>query len=77
MTNEKRKLGIIAGGGSIPKKLIEKCIAEKIDFVVVAIEGNAEKNCWKNAKSPINGFALVRPEADLNFLRTKKSKMLL
>lgn len=46
MTNKKRKLGIIAGGGSIPKKLVEECILQKIDFVVMAIEGNAEKDLF-------------------------------
>ena len=36
-----RKLGIIAGGGSIPKMLIDFCIQNKRDFFVLAIEGNA------------------------------------
>ena len=42
MTSQ-RKLGIIAGGGSIPKMLIEHCAAQGRDFFVLAMEGNADK----------------------------------
>ncbi len=38
-----RKLGIIAGGGSIPYELIKHCQKEGRDFFVLAIEGNAEQ----------------------------------
>ncbi len=38
-----KKLGIIAGGGSLPKDLIDCCLAQKRDFFVLAIEGNAQK----------------------------------
>ena len=48
MTSKKRKLGIIAGGGSIPKMLIKECLEKKIDFSVMAIEGNAEKDLFEN-----------------------------
>lgn len=44
MTNKHRKLGIIAGGGSIPKKLIDFCRENGRDYFVLAIEGNADKN---------------------------------
>lgn len=44
MNTGQRKLGIIAGGGSIPKKLIEFCKKNKRDYFVLAIEGNADKN---------------------------------
>ncbi|MBE6444192.1 MAG: LpxI family protein [Alphaproteobacteria bacterium] len=44
-----RKLGIIAGGGSIPQQLIEQCQKQQLDFVVLAIEGNADSNLFKNA----------------------------
>ena len=44
MTNKHRKLGIIAGGGSIPKKLIDFCKENGRDYCVLAIEGNADKN---------------------------------
>ena len=47
MSGKKTKLGIIAGGGSIPKMLIEECLKQNIDFVVMAIEGNAEKDLFE------------------------------
>ncbi len=49
MNNTKRKLGIIAGGGSIPQQLIEQCQKQQMDFIVLAIEGNADSNLFKNA----------------------------
>ena len=48
MTNTHRKLGIIAGGGSIPEMLVRQCLTEGRDFVVLAIEGNADKNFFNN-----------------------------
>ncbi len=36
-----RKLGIIAGGGTIPQLLINRCLETGRDFFVLAIEGNA------------------------------------
>ncbi len=44
MVVKKTKLGIIAGGGSIPKMLIDECLKQNIDFAVIAIDGNAEKD---------------------------------
>ncbi|MBR1647983.1 MAG: UDP-2,3-diacylglucosamine diphosphatase LpxI [Alphaproteobacteria bacterium] len=44
MENSRRKLGIIAGGGDLPKQLIEYCQKIKRDFFVLAIEGNADKD---------------------------------
>lgn len=44
MVVKKTKLGIIAGGGSIPKMLIDECLKQNIDFAVMAIDGNAEKD---------------------------------
>ena len=38
---EKRKLGIIAGGGTLPKALINHCIKHEIPFFVLAVSGNA------------------------------------
>lgn len=38
-----RKLGIIAGGGTVPKMLIEHCLKTKREFFVLAIENNADK----------------------------------
>ena len=48
MTVTRRKLGIIAGGGKIPQMLIEQCLAQGRDFTVLAIEGNADKELFKN-----------------------------
>jgi len=39
-----RKLGIIAGGGSIPKMLVDHCQKTRREFFVLAIEGNANKD---------------------------------
>lgn len=50
MVNSKRKLGIIAGGGSIPLMLINHCLEKNIDFVVLAIEGNADENLLNGDK---------------------------
>ncbi|MBQ9235254.1 MAG: UDP-2,3-diacylglucosamine diphosphatase LpxI [Alphaproteobacteria bacterium] len=44
MLNPDCKLGIIAGGGAIPQMLIEKCLASRVPFAVLAIEGNADKD---------------------------------
>lgn len=38
-----RKLGIIAGGGSIPQMLVDYCRQNGRDYFVLAIEGNADK----------------------------------
>ncbi len=46
MTDSGRKLGIIAGGGTIPQMLIAKCLKEKVPFCVLAIDGNADKNLF-------------------------------
>ncbi len=42
------KIGIIAGGGSIPATLIDLCIKQNRKFTVLAIEGNAEKDLFEN-----------------------------
>jgi len=43
-----KKLGIIAGGGDIPKALISQCKQQNRDYFVVAIEGNADKDLIDN-----------------------------
>ena len=43
MVSNFKKLGIIAGGGNIPKMLIEHCQKLNRPFFVLAIEGNADK----------------------------------
>lgn len=47
-----RKLGIIAGGGSIPRMLIENCQKNGREFFVLAIDGNADKNLINNSDIP-------------------------
>ncbi len=39
-----KKLGIIAGGGAIPRDLIHFCKENKRDYFVIAIEGNADRD---------------------------------
>ena len=58
MTSNCRKLGIIAGGGNIPQMLINECIKQNRDFVVLAIEGNADKNLCDNANFPYKWIRL-------------------
>lgn len=58
MTTNCRKLGIIAGGGNIPQMLINECINQNIDFVVLGIEGNADKNLFDGAKFPYKWIRL-------------------
>ena len=43
------KLGIIAGGGTAPRRVIEACRAQKRDFFVICLEGQAEKNVAHDA----------------------------
>ncbi|MBQ4400236.1 MAG: UDP-2,3-diacylglucosamine diphosphatase LpxI [Alphaproteobacteria bacterium] len=43
MEIKQKKLGIIAGGGTLPQTLINHCLQNKRDFFVLAIENNADK----------------------------------
>ena len=43
MDNHQRKLGIIAGGGAIPRLLISYCQKTELPYFVLAIEGNADR----------------------------------
>lgn len=42
MDAPQKKLGIIAGGGNLPGRLIRRCLDTGRSFFVIAIEGNAE-----------------------------------
>lgn len=44
MTDNQKKLGIIAGGGAIPQMLIRHCQETARPYFVLAIEGNADKD---------------------------------
>ena len=48
MTTHTRKLGIIAGGGSIPALLVRHCQEQGRDFFVLAIDGNADKSFFND-----------------------------
>lgn len=41
--NPERKLGIIAGGGELPKKLLDWCVENNHAYHALAIQGNANK----------------------------------
>ena len=69
-----RKLGIIAGGGTIPQMLIDYCRAQKRDYFVLAIEGNAIPIILRMIFR-IYGYASARPEPVLSVLPKKKCKM--
>lgn len=43
MEIKQKKLGIIAGGGTLPQTLINHCLQNKREFFVLAIENNADK----------------------------------
>lgn len=43
MDIKQKKLGIIAGGGTLPQMLINYCMQTKRDYFVLAIENNADK----------------------------------
>ena len=43
MESNQKKLGIIAGGGVLAKMLIDYCKSKQRDFVVIAVEGNADR----------------------------------
>lgn len=42
--NPERKLGIIAGGGELPQKLLHWCIKNNRSYHVLAIKGNADES---------------------------------
>ncbi len=46
MENKQKKLGIVAGGGSLPQKLIEHCRQTGREFFALAIDGNADTNIF-------------------------------
>ena len=69
---QERKLGIIAGGGSIPKKLIDFCHKHGRDYFVLAIEGNADKNLF-NDQIPHHWIRLG--QAGTGFAKLKEQKV--
>ena len=65
-----RKLGIVAGGGDIPRMLIEYCLQQKREFFVLAIEGNANEDlvddsiphAWIRLGQAGSGFKRLKDE---------------
>ena len=70
MTQEKRKLGIIAGGGSLPHLLIEHCKQNDIPYFALAVCGNADqsffdqsvKHAWIRIGQAGTGFKIFKDE---------------
>jgi DUF1009 family protein len=61
------RLGIIAGGGGLPQRLVECCRASGRDFFVLALEGAAEPatvhdvpHAWCRPGAAATGLALLR-----------------
>ncbi|MFA4995321.1 MAG: UDP-2,3-diacylglucosamine diphosphatase LpxI [Bdellovibrionales bacterium] len=57
------KLGIIAGGGTAPRRVIEACRAQGRDFFVICLEGQADKEITLDAPHawlPIGAFGKLR-----------------
>ena len=46
MNTNSKKLGIIAGGGTLPQTLIDYCRQNNREFFVLAVENNADKNIF-------------------------------
>lgn len=69
-TTSKRKLGIIAGGGDLPQKLIAHCQSTNRDFFVLAIKDNANEefftsdvpHSWIRIGEAGTGFKLFKEE---------------
>ena len=61
------RLGIVAGSGGLPRRLIERCRAAGRDVFVLAIEGAAEPemvrgvpHAWCRAGAAAAGLAVLR-----------------
>ena len=61
------KLGIVAGGGQLPRRLVESCRATGRDVFVLALEGAAEPetvrgvpHAWCRIGAAVTGLSLLR-----------------
>lgn len=72
MTNIHRKLGIIAGGGKIPQMLIDECLQQQADFVVLGIEGNADKDLFNQATYPYKWIRLGQAGTGFKYFAEQK-----
>ena len=70
MENQQKKLGIIAGGGTLPRRLIRFCQETNRPFFVLAIENNAEPDLvddsiphiWMRLGQAGTGFKRMKDE---------------
>ena len=69
---EKRKLGIIAGGGTLPQTLIQHCIQNEIPYFVLAITGNASESDFS---SDIPHLFIRIGQAGTGFKRFKEERI--
>ena len=74
MTHTSRKLGIVAGGGKIPEMLINECRKKEMDFTVLAVEGNADKELFNGADFPFKWIRLGQAGSGFKFFADQKVK---
>lgn len=72
MTDNKRKLGIIAGGGNIPAMLINHCLEKGVDFAALAIEGNADKSLFQGDKFPYQWIRIGQAGSGFKYFAEEK-----
>ena len=71
MTEANRKLGIIAGGGTIPHLLIEHCQKNNISYCMLAITGNADTNL-SDLNSDIKWIRIGQAGTGFKFFKDEK-----
>jgi len=64
------RIGIIAGGGLLPHKLVAACMKDAKDFFVLAIKGQTDKSLVKNA--PHKWVKLGATEEAIKLLKSEK-----
>lgn len=52
MADGPKKLAVLAGGGTLPKRVVEACVRDGVPFLVVNLGGAAEP--WIDAHDPLN-----------------------
>jgi len=64
------KLGIIAGGGNLPQRIIEVCRASGRAYYVIGIKGHASPDDLKG--SPHSWISIARAESGFRILKNEK-----
>lgn len=72
MTEEKAKIGIVAGGGNLPQLLVKYCQDHQIPYIVACISGNADKSLFADDPSC---FWMRIGQAGTGFERFKEQKV--